>query len=73
LEARTGKGASTTFERPHAARLVIEQNKNNSLDVVETRSGKMSVRSLLGSLAELACLGAFSVAVVAWAMAFGPA
>jgi hypothetical protein len=33
----------------------------------------MSVRNILGSLAELACLGAFSVAVVAWAMAIGPA
>jgi hypothetical protein len=33
----------------------------------------MSIRSLLGSLAELACLGTFSVAVVAWAMVLGPA
>lgn len=32
----------------------------------------MSVRNFLGSLAELACLGAFSMAVVAWAMAIGP-
>ena len=33
----------------------------------------MNIRNLLGGLAELACLGAFSLAVVAWAMAAGPA